>query len=165
MAHLKFRGQEANTVGQLPKVGDVVDFKKLVRNDLSEVSLENYVGKKKILSFFPSIDTGVCAASVRQFNQRASTIENTAILNISLDLPFANARFCGAEGIKNCETLSGFRSSVGMDWGLLMADTPLAGLYARSIVVLSEENKVLHVELVSDIVNEPNYEAAIQSLK
>lgn len=164
MALLKFRGNPANTNGNLPTVGQKVTFSKLVKSDLSEATNSTYSGKRKVLNIFPSIDTGTCAASVRQFNKLASDMRNTVVLNVSLDLPFAQARFCGAEGIKNCESLSGFKSSFGTDWGLSLTDSPLAGLYARAVVVLSEDDKVLHTELVGDIVDEPNYEAALKAL-
>lgn len=164
MASLKFRGNPANTNGNLPTVGQQVTFSKLVKGDLSEATNSTYAGKRKVLNIFPSIDTGTCAASVRQFNKLASDMRNTVVLNVSLDLPFAQSRFCGAEGIKNCESLSGFKSSFGTDWGLSLTDSPLAGLYARAVVVLSEDDKVLHTELVGDIVDEPNYEAALKAL-
>lgn len=164
MASLTFKGNEVKTNGELPKLGQKITATKLVRNDLSVVSLEDYSGKRKVLSIFPSIDTGVCQTSVRKFNQLASDLPNTVILNISPDLPFANARFCGAEGIKNCETLSGFRSSIGPDLGLVLQGSPLEGLYARAIIVLNEKNEVVHTELVPEVTNEVNYEAAIQAL-
>lgn len=164
MASLKFKGNPVNTIGNLPTVGQKVTFSKLVKSDLSEATNATYAGKRKVLNIFPSIDTGTCAASVRQFNKLASDMRNTVVLNVSLDLPFAQARFCGAEGIKNCESLSGFKSSFGTDWGLTLADSPLAGLYSRAVVVLSEDDKVLHTELVGDIVDEPNYEAALKAL-
>ncbi len=165
MASLTFKGNEVKTNGELPKLGQKITATKLVKNDLSVVSLEDYQGKRKVLSIFPSIDTGVCQTSVRKFNQLASDLPNTVILNISPDLPFANARFCGAEGIKNCETLSGFRSSMGLDLGLVLQGSPLEGLYARAIIVLNEKNEVVHTELVSEVTNEVNYEAAIQALR
>jgi len=165
MAKLAFKGQPANTNGNLPEVGSTMNFKNLVRNDLSLVSSETFAGKNKVISIFPSIDTGVCAASVRRFNKEASELKNTVVLNVSMDLPFANARFCGAEGIKNCETLSTFRSTFGKDWGLELTDSPLAGLLARAVVVLSADNKVLHTELVSDITQEPNYEMALKAIR
>ncbi len=165
MAVTAFRGTPTQTNGELPKLGQTALFSKLVKNDLSEVSNETYKGKNKIISIFPSIDTGVCAASVRRFNQEAAKINNTVVLNVALDLPFAMARFCGAEGITNVETLSAFRSSFGREWGLEMTESPLKGLLARAVVVLSPEDKVLHVELVNDIVNEPNYEAALKAIK
>lgn len=164
MAQITFKGQSVSTSGDLPKIGQQVSFSKLVKNDLSEASIESYPGKIKVLSIFPSIDTGVCATSVKKFNQQAAGLKNTVVLNISLDLPFANARFCGAEGISNCETLSGFRSQFGKDWGITLLDAPLAGLYARAVVVLSPENKVIYTELVPELTTEPNYEAALKAI-
>lgn len=165
MASITLKGNPVNTSGTLPEAGSTAKDFKFVRNDLSEVSLNTYAGKKKVLNIFPSVDTGTCAASVRRFNQEASNLDNTVVLNISADLPFAQARFCGAEGIKNCETVSTFRSSFGKDWGVQITDSPLAGLLSRAVVTLSADNKVLYVEQVSEIVNEPNYEAALASLK
>jgi len=165
MATITLKGNAVNTSGQLPEKGATAKDFKLVRNDLSEVTLQSYAGKKKVLNIFPSIDTGTCAASVRRFNQEAAKLNNTVVLNVSVDLPFAQARFCGAEGIKNCEAVSAFRSSFGKDWGLQIMDSPLAGLLSRAVVTLSEDNKVLYAEQVSEIVNEPNYEAALASLR
>ncbi len=165
MSIITFKGNPAHTTGELPQVGQTVSFSKMVKNDLSEVSVDNYAGKIKVISIFPSIDTGVCAASVRKFNEVASGLKNTVILNISPDLPFANARFCGAEGIANCETLSAFRNNFGKDWGITLIDTPLAGLFARAVVILSAENKVIYTELVSELTKEPNYEAALKAIR
>lgn len=164
MAQTAFKGNPVQTVGALPKVGDKVQFSNLVRGDLSPASSFDYKGKYKVLNIFPSIDTGVCAASVRRFNKEAASLKNTVVLNISVDLPFAMSRFCGAEGIQNCESLSAFRSDLGKNWGLTLSESPLAGLLARSVIVLSPDDQVLHVELVSDIVNEPNYEAATKAV-
>lgn len=165
MAHLTFKGQPANTVGNLPTKGQKVSASDLVKADLSEASLEDYKGERKILNIFPSIDTGICATSVRKFNEIASKEASVKVLNIAVDLPFAMTRFCGAEGIKNVEVLSAFRSSMGQDWGLTLKDTPLKGVLARAIFVLSEDNTILHSELVADIVQEPNYDAALSALK
>lgn len=165
MASITLQGKPVSTSGQLPTHGSASKDFKLVRNNLSEVTLQSFAGKKKVLNIFPSVDTGTCAASVRKFNQEAAKLQDTVVLNISADLPFAQARFCGAEGIKNCETLSSFRSDFGKDWGLEISDSPLMGLLARAVVTLDENNKVLYSEQVSEIVNEPNYEAAIASLK
>jgi thiol peroxidase len=165
MALTAFRGTPTQTNGELPKIGNKAYFSNLVKNDLSEVNNETYQGKYKILSIFPSIDTGVCATSVRRFNKEATELKNTVVLNIACDLPFAMSRFCGAEGINQCETLSTFRSSFGSEWGLMLTESPLKGLLARAIIVLSPDDTVLHVELVNDIVNEPNYEAAIKITK
>lgn len=165
MATLMFKGQPAHTAGELPKVGQTFSFSKLVRGDLSEVSADTFAGKKKVLNIFPSIDTSTCATSVRKFNKEAASLQNTVVLNISMDLPFAQNRFCGAEGITNCEALSAFRSAFGKESGLVMSDTPLVGLLARAVVVLSADNKVLHTELVPEIAQEPNYEAALKAVR
>lgn len=165
MASITLKGNPVNTIGNLPVPGSVAADFKLVRSDLSEVDLSSFAGKKKVLNIFPSIDTGTCAASVRRFNQEAASLQNTVVLNISADLPFAQARFCGSEGIKNCETLSSFRSNFGKEWGLQIVDSPLKGLLSRAVVTLSEDNKVLHVEQVGEIVNEPDYQTALASLR
>ncbi len=165
MATITFRGNPAHTLGQLPAVGSAAKNFSLVKADLSEANLESYEGKYKVLNIFPSIDTGTCAASVRKFNQEAASLKDTVVLNVSADLPFAQSRFCGAEGIKNCESLSSFRSDFGKEWGLNMTDTPLKGLLSRAVVVLGPDNKVLHTEQVSEIANEPNYEAALKVLR
>ncbi|MCK6597895.1 MAG: thiol peroxidase [Bdellovibrionaceae bacterium] len=165
MANITLKGNPVHTSGTLPEKATIAKDFKLVKSDLSEVSLQNYFGKKKVLNVFPSIDTGTCAASVRRFNQEAAQLHNTVVLNISADLPFAQTRFCGAEGIKNCETLSAFRSRFGQDYGIVILDSPLAGLLSRCVIVLSEDNQVLYTEQVSDIVNEPNYTAALLALK
>ncbi len=165
MANIKFKGNSAHTSGELPSVGAKAPNFKLVKNDLSEASLESYAGKYKVLNIFPSVDTGVCAASVRKFNVEAAKVSNTVVLNISMDLPFAQKRFCGAEGITNVETLSAFRSSFGKDYGLLMADTPLAGLCSRVVVVVSADDKILYTEQVADITSEPNYDAALKAVR
>jgi thiol peroxidase len=165
MATITLKGNPIHTSGELPKQGTQMSNWKLVRKDLSEVTLESFAGKKKVLNIFPSIDTGTCAMSVRKFNQEAAKLPNVVILNISADLPFAQSRFCGAEGITNSETLSTFRSSFASDFGLKITDGPLAGLCSRAVLVLDEHNKVLHSEQIAEIANEPNYEKAIQSLR
>ncbi len=164
MATITLKGNPVHTAGQLPSVGTVAPDFKLVRNNLSEVSLSDFSGKNKILNIFPSVDTGTCATSVRKFNQEAASLKSTVVLNISADLPFAQARFCGAEGIQNCETLSSFRSSFGKDYGLQMTDSALAGLLSRSVVVLSADNKVLYTEQVPEITQEPDYQKALKSV-
>lgn len=165
MAQLNFKGNPVHTNGNLPKVGEKAPDFTLVKNDLSRASLSDYKGKKVVLNIFPSIDTGVCATSVRTFNQDAANLENTVVLCVSKDLPFANARFCGAEGISNVETLSDFDGgSFGSNYEVQLVDGPLKGLLARSIVVINENGEVTHTELVADIVNEPNYSAAISAL-
>lgn len=165
MASITLKGNPVNTLGNLPAVGETAPALNLVRNDLSEVNLSAWDGKKKILSIFPSVDTGTCATSVRTFNKNASELEGVAVLNISADLPFAQSRFCGAEGIDKVEVLSTFRSTFAKDWGLEMTDGPLMGLCSRAIIVLDENNKILHTEQIGDIVDEPNYGAALSALK
>lgn len=163
MATITLKGNAIATAGSLPAVGSTAPDFSLVRNDLSEATLETFAGKKKILSIFPSVDTPVCAASVRAFNEKAAGLD-AVILNISADLPFAQKRFCGAEGIENCETLSSFRSSFADDYGVVITDPPLNGLCSRAIVVLDENNKVVYAEQVPEIAQEPNYDAAIAAL-
>lgn len=165
MAKITLKGSPLETSGNLPAVGSTSPDFKLVRTDLSEVTLESFTGKKKVLNIFPSIDTGTCATSVRQFNKEAAGLSGVAVLNISADLPFAQKRFCGAEGIANAEALSTFRSGFAKDFGLQMANGPLAGLCSRAVIVLDEKNKVLYTEQVGDIVDEPNYSAALNALK
>lgn len=166
MAKTHFKGTEVNTNGNMPEVGEMAPNFTLVKNDLSNLSLSELKGKKVILNVFPSVDTGVCATSVRRFNQEAAKVENTMVLCISKDLPFAQARFCGAEGINNVVMLSDFRNNDFVNaYGVLLADGPLSGLLARSVLVVDENGKVTHTELVNDIVEEPNYEAALAALK
>ncbi len=166
MARISLQGNPINTIGELPKVGTQAPDFKLVAKDLSEKTLNDYKGKKLVLNIFPSLDTGTCAASVRRFNAEAAKMNNTVVLCISKDLPFAQARFCGAEGLDNVETLSDFRyGSFGKDYQLDIADGPLAALMSRAVVVVDEEGKVIYTEQVPEIVNEPNYEKAIESLK
>jgi thiol peroxidase len=162
MATITLKGNPIHTAGELPGKGSAAPDFSLLRGDLSRATLASFSGKK-ILNIFPSIDTPVCATSVRKFNQIASD-KGVTVLNISEDLPFAQKRFCGAEGIEKCESLSAFRSSFGKDWGLEIADGPLAGLTARAVVVLDESNKVVHAELVPEIAQEPNYEAALAAV-
>ena len=165
MAKITLKGSEINTSGELPAVDSKATDFNLVGGDLSEVNLSNYQGKRKVLNIFPSVDTGTCAMSVRQFNQMASDLDNTAVLCISKDLPFALNRFCGAEGIENVATLSAFRSSFAADYGLEIVDGPLKGLCSRSIVVLDAEDKVIYTEQVAETTEEPNYERALEALK
>lgn len=165
MAELKFKGNPIHTNGNLPKVGNKAPDFTLVKNDLSRTSLNDYAGKNVILNIFPSIDTGICATSVRTFNEKAAELENTVVLCVSKDLPFANGRFCGAEGISNVETLSDFDGgSFGTNYEVQMTDGPLQGLLARAIVAVNGNGEVIYTELVDDIVNEPNYEAVFKAL-
>ena len=164
MANITLKGNTIHTSGNLPAVGTQAPEFKLVKTDLSEVTLGAYVGKRKVLNIFPSVDTPTCAMSVRHFNKDAAGLKNTVVLNVSADLPFAQKRFCGAEGIENCENASTFRSSFAKDYGLQIVDGPLAGLCSRAVVVLDEKNKVLYVEQVGEIANEPNYANALAVL-
>ncbi len=164
MATIALKGTPIHTTGELPNKGATAPDFKLTKMDLSDVSLSAFAGKKKVLNIFPSIDTGTCAMSVRHFNKDAANVKNTVIMNISSDLPFAQKRFCGAEGITSAETLSTFRSGFAKDYGLQIQDGPMAGLCSRVVIVLDEQNKVLYTEQISDIVNEPNYEAALKAL-
>lgn len=165
MTQVTLAGNPIEVLGNFPKTGDSVADFSLVAQDLSAVSLQDFAGKRKILNIFPSIDTGVCATSVRVFNQKASSIDNTVVLCISADLPFAQARFCGAEGIENVKTLSSFRNAeFAKNVGVAMVGGALAGLTARAVIVLDGDNKVLHSELVSEIKQEPNYDEALAVL-
>ncbi|USL95896.1 thiol peroxidase [Riemerella anatipestifer] len=165
MAKLTLKGNEISSVGELPKLGETIKDFNLVASDLSEKTKNDFSGKRKVLNIFPSIDTGVCAASARKFNEEASKLDNTVVINISRDLPFALGRFCAAEGLNNVETLSDFRSNFGEEFGVTLADSPLKGLLSRAVVITDENDKVIYTEQVSEITNEPNYEAALASLK
>ncbi|MBT0552361.1 thiol peroxidase [Riemerella anatipestifer] len=165
MAKLTLKGNEISSVGELPKLGETIKDFNLVASDLSEKTKNDFLGKRKVLNIFPSIDTGVCAASARKFNEEASKLDNTIVINISRDLPFALGRFCAAEGLSNVETLSDFRSNFGEDFGVTLLDSPLKGLLSRVVVITDENDKVIYTEQVSEITNEPNYEAALASLK
>ncbi|RED49553.1 thiol peroxidase [Seonamhaeicola aphaedonensis] len=165
MATVSLKGNAINTKGELPSVGTHAPDFELAASDLSNKTLSDYKGSRVIMNIFHSIDTGTCAASVRQFNQEASELENTKILCISKDLPFAMSRFCGAEGIDNVETLSDFRDgNFGEAYNLTYVDGPIRGLLARAIVVLDENGKILHTEQVQEVVEEPNYQAALEVL-
>jgi len=160
MSQVTLKGNPVQVNGELPKVGQTAPALSLVAKDLSDVSLESFAGKRKVLNIFPSIDTPTCATSVRTFNKEASALPNTVVLCISQDLPFAQSRFCGAEGLENVQSLSAFRSpSFAADYGVAIASGALTGLTARAVVVLDEQNKVLHTELVGEIAHEPNYDA------
>ena len=158
-------GNPVHTNATLPAVGSAAPQFQLVGNDLSDVSLQDFKGQRVILNIFPSIDTATCATSVRTFNKMANDLENTKVLCISRDLPFAQKRFCGSEGLENVVNLSDFRDgSFGDAYGLTLTDSALKGLHARAIVVVDENGVVSHTELVSEIANEPNYEAALKAL-
>lgn len=165
MATITFKGTEVHTTGSLPAVGSQAPDFKLTAGNLSDKSLTDYAGKRVILNIFPSIDTGTCAASVRAFNQKAAGLDNTVVLCISRDLPFAQGRFCAAEGISNVETLSEYKDSSFSDaYQLRVADGPLAGLLSRAVVVVDEQGKVAYTEQVAEIADEPNYGKAIAAL-
>lgn len=165
MAKITLKGNPVTTVGDLPKVGAAAPAFSLVKQDLSTVSLKDFAGKRVVLNIFPSIDTPTCAVSVRKFNQEAAKLADTVVLCISKDLPFAQKRFCGAEGIEKVTTLSDFRSAnFGKDYGIAITDGPLAGLLARAVVVVDKTGKVAHTELVGEIANEPNYQQALATL-
>ena len=166
MAQITFKGNPINTSGHLPAVGQAAPDFKLVANDLKDLTLADFPGKKKLLSIVPSLDTSVCALSTRKFNDHAKTHPDTVILIISADLPFAQKRFCGKEGLSNVATLSMMRSrKFAKDYGVLLEDGPLAGLTARAVLVLDEHNIVRHAELVPEIAQEPDYNAALAALK
>ncbi|MGI6657027.1 MAG: thiol peroxidase [Desulfobulbus sp.] len=166
MATITLQGNAIQTIGDLPAQGAAAPAFTLVKGDLSEVSLGDYKGKKVVLNIFPSIDTSVCAASVRRFNKVAGETAGTVVLCISADLPFAHSRFCETEGLKNVETLSVFRSpEFGKAYGLTMTSGPLAGLLSRAIVVIDAAGKVVYTEQVPEITQEPNYDAALAALK
>lgn len=161
-----FKGNPVTLIGSLPKEGDKAPNFVGVKNDLSDLDLSSLKGKRVVLNIFPSIDTGVCAASVRKFNKIASELENTVVLCVSKDLPFAQARFCGAEGLENVIPVSIFKDlSFQKDYGVLMQDGPLAGLLARSVVILDEKGEVIYTELVPEITTEPDYDKAVSKLK
>jgi thiol peroxidase len=165
MASITLGGNPIHTSGELPKVGTKLADFKLVKNDLSLASLGDFAGSKLVLNIFPSIDTGTCATSVRKFNESASQLENTKVICISRDLPFAQKRFCGAEGLENVVNLSDFKDgSFGKSNGLEIVDGVLAGLHSRAIIVVDEKGTVVYTEQVPEIANEPNYEAALASL-
>ena len=161
-----FQGNPVSVVGQIPAQGSKAQPFSLVAKDLSDVTLGQFAGKRKVLNIFPSIDTGVCAASVRKFNQLATSVDNTVVLCISADLPFAQSRFCGAEGLSNVITLSTLRNpEFQQDYGVGIEEGALKGLTARAVVVINEQDEVVFSELVNEITHEPNYDAALEALK
>ncbi len=166
MAEITLKGNPIHTLGTLPETGSMAPEFKLVKTDLSEAKLSDYKGKKVVLNIFPSLDTATCAASVRRFNAEASALDNTVVLCISKDLPFAQARFCGAEGLNDVITLSDFRDgSFGKAYQVEIVDGPLAALESRAVVIVDEEGKVIYTQQVPEIVDEPNYEEALNVLK
>jgi thiol peroxidase len=164
VARITLKGNPLNTSGELPAIGSTARDFSLVQPDLSEATLQSFAGKKKILNVYASIDTGVCATSLKTFLERTSSRSDVVVLNISEDLPFASKRFCAAEGAENAVTLSTFRSSFPDDYGLRIIDVPIAGLCSRCVIVLDENNKVVHTEQVPEHVQEPDYDAALAVL-
>lgn len=162
MATVKFKETSVNTNGELPFVGTQAPDFVLVGKDLGEIRLSDFKGKRVLLNIFPSLDTGTCAASVRRFNKWVSEKKDVVVICVSKDLPFAQARFCGAEGLDNVITASDFRyNTFATDYGVLLIDGPLKGLMTRAVVAIDEDGKVLYNELVNEIVNEPNYEITV----
>lgn len=165
MALITLGGNPIHTNGELPAVGTKATDFNLIKTDLGTATLADFAGSRVVLNIFPSIDTGTCATSVRTFNEKASTLSNTKVLCISRDLPFAQKRFCGAEGLENVINLSDFKDgSFGKNYGLEIVDGPLAGLHSRVVIVLDENGTILHTEQVNEIANEPNYEAVLAVL-
>ena len=164
MAQLPLRGNPINTVGDLPAVGSAAPAFALTGVDLGPVTNEQFSGKPVVLNIFPSVDTPVCATSVRTFNERVAA-DGATVVNVSKDLPFAQKRFCGSEGIENVSTASAFRDGFGEDYGVTIADGPMAGLLARAIVVIGADGNVAYTELVPEIAQEPDYDAALAAAK
>ena len=164
MANITLKGNPLTTVGDLPAVGSTAKSFCLVGTDLAEVGLDSFKGKTVVLNVFPSIDTPVCAASVRKFNELASSRKNTVVLCVSADLPFAHGRFCEAEGLKNVHPVSVFRSDFGKEYGLAINSGVLNGLLSRAIIVIDAQGKVVYTEQVPEITQEPNYDAALAHL-
>ncbi len=166
MKEIKLKGNPIHIPGNIPAKGDNAPDFVLTKTDMSDVSLKDFKGKKIVLNIFPSVDTGVCAMSVRKFNEEAAKLDNTVVLCISADLPFAHARFCSAEGIKNVVSLSDLRKKdFGEKYGLRIVDGPIAGLLARTVIVVDEKGVVKYVQLVPEITQEPDYAAAVAALK
>ena len=164
MAEVTLGGNPVHTVGELPEIGTKAPDFTVTASNLGEITRDELTGKKVVLNIFPSIDTPTCAASVRHFNESASSLDNTVVLCVSADLPFAQSRFCGAEGLAHVQMGSTFRSNFGQQYGITLADGRLSGLLARSVVVLDENGTVVHTELVPEIANEPNYDSALSAL-
>ena len=165
MADITLHGDSVHTIGNLPEVGSTVKNFKLVNVDLKEKTNEDFSGKMKIFNIFPSIDTGVCQAAARKFNEKAADLDNTVVINVSKDLPFALNRFCAAEGLDHVVSLSDYRGTFGDDYGVKIADSPMAGLLSRAVIVTDEHGKVLYNEQVPEIAQEPNYDKALDALK
>jgi thiol peroxidase len=164
MAQTSLGGNPVNLVGDLPSVGSPTPAFTLTKADLSDITAADLAGQRVVLNIFPSIDTKVCAQSVRTFNELAAGLDNTTVINVSADLPFAQSRFCAAEGLSNVTNASTFRGGFGSEYGVTMADGKLAGLLARAVVVLDESGTVLHSQLVPELTQEPDYDAAVAAL-
>ncbi|MDG1696138.1 MAG: thiol peroxidase [Ilumatobacter sp.] len=164
MSQVTLGGNPVNTSGDLPAVGTSAPSFDLAAVDLGNISSADFAGKNVVLNIFPSVDTATCATTVRTFNERAADLDNTDVLCVSADLPFAQGRFCGAEGIANVKTASTFKSSFGADYGVSLIDGKFKGLLARAVVVVGQDGSVKHTELVSEIAQEPNYDAALSAL-
>jgi thioredoxin-dependent peroxiredoxin len=164
MAQTALGGNPVNTIGDLPSVGSATPSFSVTKADLSDITPADLAGQRVVINIFPSLDTATCATSVRKFNELASGLDNTTVLCVSADLPFAQTRFCGAEGLSNVVTASTFRGDFGTTYGVKLIDGKMAGLMARSVVVLDENGKVLHSQLVPEIAQEPDYDAAVASL-
>jgi thiol peroxidase len=164
MSTITFKGDPIQTTGTLPATGEPLKDFTLVAGDLSEKHLSDYKGKNIILNIFPSVNTGICAKSVREFNERAAKLENTVVLCISKDLPFAQSQFCAAEGIDNVEMLSDFRNNFGEEYGVQMTDGPLKGLLSRAVVVSNADGTVAYTQQVAEVTEEPDYQAALSAL-
>ncbi len=165
MATVTFKGDPVSTCGKIPEPGEDAPDSTLVKTDLSDLTFSDLKGQKVVLNIFPSVDTPTCAASVRRFNQAAASLDNTTVLCISVDLPFAHARFCGAEGLDDVVSLSAFRNAAfGDTYGVTITDGPLAGLFARAVVVVGEDGNVIYSQLVPEIAEEPDYDAALAAL-
>ncbi len=165
MAKITFHGGSIKTNGKLPKIGSKAKKFKLIKGDLSIAKLKDYKGTRLVLNIFPSVDTGTCAKSIIEFNKKAASLENTKVLCISRDLPFAQSRFCGAEGIENVETLSDFsKGKLGKKYGLIIKSGPLKNLFSRAIIVLNENHEIIYTEHVQEVADEPDYKNALAVL-
>jgi thiol peroxidase len=166
MATITLKGNTINTIGKLPAIGSTAPAFKLTAGDLSDAGLDKFAGKKKVLNIVPSLDTGICAASTKKFNEEIGKLPDAVLIDVSADLPFAQKRFCDAEKLSHVTCLSTMRSpAFGKDYGVVMTDGPLAGLMSRAVLVLDAQNKVVYGEQVPEIVQEPNYDAALAALK
>ena len=166
MSTIKFKGNNINTQGNFPKIGENAPNFKLINIDLTEITLNNFKGKKILFNIFPSVDTGVCALQLKTFNAKIAQLENTVLLFASIDLPFAFKRFCGTENINNAITASDFRyNTLADNYGIKMTNGPLEGLYARAVIIIDENQKVIYSELVDEVTDEPDYTTALKKLQ